>query len=276
MRPYPRLFGLYAKPDGRLRIVLGLMPIVALVVLYLVASHARLQENPDDKLTPSISKMVESVHRIAFTPDKRTGKYTLLEDTVASLKRIGIGLGSAAVVGLLIGINLGLFPGFRALFKPLIKFLSIVPPLAILPVLFIIFGVGEAGKTVLIFIGSMFLITRDICRATDEIPKEHIVKALTLGASQSQVVYSVILPQIIPKLLTTVRICLGGAWLFLIASEAIASVDGLGYRIFLVRRYLAMDIIIPYVLWITLIGFLMDTILRLIIKWGYPWYEQEG
>ncbi len=117
MRPYPRLFGLYAKPDGRLRIVLGLMPIVALVVLYLVASHARLQENPDDKLTPSISKMVESVHRIAFTPDKRTGKYTLLEDTVASLKRIGIGLGSAAVVGLLIGINLGLFPGFRALFE---------------------------------------------------------------------------------------------------------------------------------------------------------------
>jgi NitT/TauT family transport system permease protein len=276
MRSHPKLFGLYARPDGLFRIVLGLMPVVALVGVYLIASHVRLQENPDDKLTPSISKMVESVNRLAFTPDKRTGRYTLLEDTIASLRRIFIGLGAAAVVGLLIGINLGLFPGLRALLEPLVKFLSIVPPLAILPVLFIIFGVGEAGKTVLIFIGSMFLITRDICRATDEIPEEHIVKALTLGASQFQVVYSVILPQILPKLLTTVRICLGGAWLFLIASEAIASVDGLGYRIFLVRRYLAMDIIIPYVLWITFIGFIMDSILRLVIKWGYPWYEQEG
>jgi NitT/TauT family transport system permease protein len=273
---YPRLFGLYAKPDGSFRIVLGLVPLAALVVLYLAASHVRLQENPSDKLTPSIAKMAESVYRIAFVPDKRTGHYTLVRDTVASLRRIFVGLGSAAVVGLLIGLNLGLFPGFRALLEPLIKFLSIVPPLAVLPVLFIIFGVGETGKMVLIFVGSVFLITRDIYRATDEIPREHIVKALTLGASQLQVVYSVILPQIVPKLLTTVRICLGGAWLFLIASEAIASVDGLGYRIFLVRRYLAMDIIIPYVLWITFLGFLMDTILRLIIRRGYPWYEQEG
>jgi NitT/TauT family transport system permease protein len=276
MRSYPRFFGLYAKPDGLLKIVLGLVPIVILVALYLVASHVRLQANPSDKLTPSISKMAASVYRIAFVPNNRTGQYTLLQDTIASLKRIIAGLGSAAVIGLLIGINLGLFPGFRALFEPLINFFSVVPPLAVLPILFIIFGVGETGKVVLIFFGSMFLITRDIYRATDEIPTEHIVKALTLGASQLQVVYSVILPQIIPKLLSTIRICLGGAWLFLIAAEAIASVNGLGYRIFLVRRYLAMDIIIPYVLWITFIGFLMDTILRLIIKRAYPWYEKEG
>jgi NitT/TauT family transport system permease protein len=62
------------------------------------------------------------------------------------------------------------------------------------------------------------------------------------------VVYRVILPQVMPRLLDAVRISLGAAWLFLIAAEAIASTDGLGYRIFLVRRYLAMDVIIPYVL----------------------------
>ena len=66
--------------------------------------------------------------------------------------------------------------------------------------------------------------------------------------TQLQVVYRVILPQVMPRLLDAVRISLGAAWLFLIAAEAIASTDGLGYRIFLVRRYLAMDVIIPYVL----------------------------
>jgi NitT/TauT family transport system permease protein len=218
--------------------------------------------------------MVEAVKKATIVPD-RNGHYMLLEDTLASLRRIVIGVSLAAIFGLLLGVNLGLFPGFNAIVEPVIKFFSIVPPLSILPILFILFGVGEFGKIALIFIGSAFLITRDVYRATKETPEEQVVKALTLGATQFQVVYSVILPQILPKLLSTLRICLGGAWLFLIAAEAIASTNGLGYRIFLVRRYLAMDTIIPYVLWVTLLGFLMDTLLRLSIQRFFPWYLTE-
>ena len=62
------------------------------------------------------------------------------------------------------------------------------------------------------------------------------------------------LPQLLPRLLISLRLVLGSAWLFLIAAEAIASTDGLGYRIFLVRRYMAMDVILPYVAWITPAG----------------------
>jgi NitT/TauT family transport system permease protein len=65
---------------------------------------------------------------------------------------------------------------------------------------------------------------------------------------------------------------MGPAWLFLIASEAIAATSGLGYRIFLVRRYLAMDTIIPYVLWIVLIGLTIDWILRSVVRMNYGWY----
>jgi NitT/TauT family transport system permease protein len=275
MKQRPKLFGLQARPEGLFKILLGLLPVIILIGLYAGVSHVRLKENPDDKLTPSFSKMVESTKALVLIPDKRTGKYIMLDDTISSIRRILIGLGSAAILGLLLGVNMGLFPGFRALTEPVIKFLSIIPPLAILPILFIIFGVGELGKTMLIFIGSAFLITRDIFRATEEIPDEQVVKALTLGSTQFQVVYLVILPQIVPKLLSTLRICLGSAWLFLIAAEAIASTDGLGYRIFLVRRYLAMDIIIPYVLWITFLGFSMDTVLRVALKKLYPWYTVE-
>ena len=64
---------------------------------------------------------------------------------------------------------------------------------------------------------------------------------------------------------------LGSAWLFLIAAEAIASTDGLGYRIFLVRRYLSMDVIFPYVIWITLLAFLVDLALRKLSAWLFPW-----
>ena len=91
-----------------------------------------------------------------------------------------------------------------------------------------------------------------------ELPREQLIKAQTLGASTWQMALRVVIPQILPRLIELAAALLGPAWLFLIAAEAIASDSGLGYRIFLVRRYLAMDIIIPYVIWITLLAFLMD------------------
>lgn len=276
MRKVPQLLGIFARPSRTLSVALGLLPFVLLVGGYVIVSQTRLEANPQDKLTPSISKMVQSVDLMAFTKDRRTGQYLMLRDTLSSLRRMALGLGLAAVVGLFLGMNMGILPGVGVTLVPAITFLSIIPPLSILPILFIVFGVGELGKVMLIFLGALFVITRDICDSTQRIPREQIVKALTLGASQFQVVYQVVLPQIMPRLLVTVRLCLGAAWLFLIASEAIASTDGLGYRIFLVRRYLSMDVIIPYVLWITLLGFTMDALLRFAIKWNYPWYSVNG
>jgi NitT/TauT family transport system permease protein len=273
MRTPPRFWGIHAEPSSRLRLILGLLPLVVIICAYLTVSYARLQANPREKLTPSVSQMVSAVKTMAFTKDERTDSYLMLSDTVSSVKRLAVGLGSAALVGLFAGINMGMLPGIGATFLPVITFLSIVPPLAILPILFILFGVGELGKVMLIFLGAAFIITRDMYYTTRTIPREQIVKSLTLGASQIEVVYRIVLPQVMPRLLVAVRLSLGAAWLFLIASEAIASTDGLGYRIFLLRRYLAMDVIIPYVLWVTLLGFLMDTGLRFLVSWGYPWYE---
>ena len=79
------------------------------------------------------------------------------------------------------------------------------------------------------------------------------------------------LPQLLPRLLSGLRLSLGPAWLFLIAAEAIASTEGLGYRIFLVRRFLAMDVILPYVAWITLLAFLMDRLLAWASRRLFPW-----
>ena len=147
--------------------------------------------------------------------------------------------------------------------------------MAILPILFIIFGLGEVSKVVLIIIGIAPFIMRDMQARTLEIPSEEIIKAQTLTANSWQIVIRVLLPQILPRLLDTVRLSLGAAWIFLIAAEAIASTDGLGYRIFLVRRYLSMDVILPYVLWITLLAFFIDWGLRIISNWLFPWYHSQ-
>ena len=271
-RKIPRFIGLNAEPTLELNWLLIALPFILLIGAYLLASHMRLADNPDDKLLPPPWKMAQAVKQYAWTGDRTNGEQLLVGDTVSSLRRLFIGVGAAAVCGLLAGLNLGLCPGFRSLGDSFVKFLSIIPPLAILPILFIVFGVGEVGKVMLIFLGTVFLIARDILLTVGSIPREQTIKALTLGASGTQVAYQIILPQVMPRLINTVRLSLGPAWLFLIASEAIASTDGLGYRIFLVRRYLSMDLIIPLVFWITFLGFAMDYVLRKLVERKYPWY----
>jgi NitT/TauT family transport system permease protein len=173
----------------------------------------------------------------------------------------------------ILGVAIGVLPYLRHTLAPFVAAVSLIPPLAILPVLFIAVGLGELAKITLIIIGVAPVVVRDLAFRTGELPPEQIIKAQTLGASTWQLVVRVVLPQMWPRLIDALRLTLGSAWLFLIAAEAIASTEGLGYRIFLVRRYLAMDVILPYVAWITVLAFAMDWLLRLLRTKAFAWTE---
>lgn len=261
------------RPSRSLLWALGFIPFLFLIVLYWSSSNARLKENENDKLLPSFSKMSDAVQRMAFTEDKRTGQYLMWVDTLSSLKRLFWGIGISALIALVLGILNGAIPLVRASLSPLVTAISLIPPMAVLPILFVVLGLGEVSKVALIVIGIAPFLVRDVQQRAMEIPSEQLIKAQTLGASSWQIIVRVIFPQIMPRLLNALRLSLGAAWLFLIAAEAIASTDGLGYRIFLVRRYLAMDVILPYVAWITFIAFLLDWILVKITRIAYPWFK---
>lgn len=263
------------RPARGERLALGLLPFLALLALYVIASQLRLAENPDDKLLPSLASMAESINSYAFTEDTRTGRYLLWADTFASLKRIGSALGISAVAGLLLALAIGVIPRVRALVSPLLSTVAMIPPLAVLPILFIVLGLEEPAKIALIVIGILPCMARDLALRISELPEEQLVKAQTLGASTWQLALRVVLPQTLPRLIDSLRLNMGAAWLFLIAAEAIASTEGLGYRIFLVRRYLAMDVILPYVVWITLLAVATDLLLRLLRTRAFAWAEPE-
>lgn len=264
------------RPSRATSLALGVLPFVLLLAAYLAASSARLADNPNDKLLPSFGSFGEAIHRMAVEPDKRSGEVLLWTDTASSLRRLGLGVGISALVGLTFGIALGAIPLVRAGLAPFVESISLIPPMAVLPILFVAFGLDELSKVVLIVFGIAPFIVRDLQQRTQELPHEQIVKAQTLGGSTWQTILRVILPQVLPRLIDAVRLSLGAAWLFLIAAEAIAATEGLGYRIFLVRRYLAMDVILPYVVWITLLAYLTDLGLRLLTRAAFPWYRPGG
>jgi len=261
------------RPGRAGALALALLPFALALLAYVVASDIRRAENPSDRLLPAPARIAETAVQFATEPDRRTGEITLWADTWASLRRLALGVGIAAGAGLVLGIVLGALPLANAALAPFVAAVSLVPPLAILPILFLAFGLGEVAKVALIAIGIGPVIVRDIAGRVAEIPREMIVKAETLGASTRAILLRVALPQAMPRLVQAVRLGLGPAWLFLIAAEAIAATEGLGYRIFLMRRYLAMDVILPYVAWITLLAFLIDQGLRLAAARAYPWAE---
>ncbi len=251
--------------------LLSMLPFILVICAYLFYSNARLAENPGDKLLPAPATIASTIHRFAFEEDERSGDYLWWTDTGASLERLLTALAISALIGLTVGLAIGVLPYLRATISPFVAALSLIPPLAILPILFIAVGLGELAKVILIIIGVAPVIIRDLALRATELPNEQIIKAQTLGASTWQLVVRVVLPQLWPRLIDALRLSLGSAWLFLIAAEAIASTEGLGYRIFLVRRYLAMDVILPYVAWITLLAFTMDWLLKTVRARAFAW-----
>lgn len=264
------------KPSRVAALALGLLPFVATIVAYMVASHYRRLDNPADKLLPSLESMGQAFWRMAAIPDRRSGDLLLWVDTFDSLWRLGTGMAVSAFLALMLGIAIGFIPHIRSSLAPYLATFSLIPPITILPILFITFGLGEVAKIALIVIGTAPVMIRSTAQAVLDIPREMIIKAETLGASVWQMITRLVLPQVLPKLITALRLGLVPAWIFLISAEAIASTTGLGYRIFLVRRYLAMDVILPYVVWITLLAFLLDRLLLLLSRRAFRWHHVGG
>jgi len=262
--------------NRRGRILLGALPILLLVLLYLFLAVQRHAANPMEKILPLPSGMAEAMAALLFQADQLTGHVVFWADTLASLQRLGLGLGIATLAALAVGLVLGVLPPLRATFGPLVTGIAVIPPIALLPILFIALGLGETAKVALIVIGIAPVMVRDIVAHVAALPREQIVKAQTLGASSWQIMIRVALPQAMPRLLHAMRLSLGPAWVFLISAEAIAADVGLGYRIFLVRRYLSMDVIIPYVAWIAALAIVMDMALTLTSRRLYPWAHGAG
>ncbi len=251
--------------------MLACLPFLLVIAAYLWGSAARLSVNPADKLLPWPTAFVEALQALALEPDRRTGELLFWSDTRASLGRLAAGLLLAGASAAILGVAIGLLPIVGATLGAFVAALAMIPPLSILPILLVVLGTGEASKIGLVAVGTAPVLIRDLAIRVRELPEELLVKAQTLGASSWQLAVRIVGPLVAPRLLDALRLQLGAAWLFLIAAEAIAATEGLGYRIFLVRRYLAMDVILPYVAWITLLAYASDRALARLARRAFPW-----
>ena len=254
---------------------------VAGICFYLYIARARHIENPEDRVVPTLTQMARGIYDSALRPaeDEEAGASGFLssmlwKDTKATARRFILSM-LLLIPAVILGLHMGLFPYVGAFFTRFILFFDKIVALSLLPILFIAFGIDELSKIMLIVIGVTPTIILDTVNLTRSVPPEQLVKAFTLGAGDFTVAYRVVLKQILPRVLNSIRLNLKSVMLFLFAGEMIASTDGLAYRIALLRRHMGMDVIIPYVLWVALLLFLVDLSMRMINRRLHPWFREN-
>ena len=279
------LAGIQVRPSRLWTQSLSWMLFVIGITLYVHLSVARHQENPDDRVAPTAQQLWDGMKTSALQPAEEDDPLDpgatlgqqithsmLWKDTMASSERFLIAM-ALLVPAILLGLHMAVFPYFGAVFQRFVLFFDKIVALSLLPILFIAFGIEEWSKIMLMVIGVAPTLILDTYNNAKSVPREQVVKAFTLKSTNLDVAYRVVLKQILPQIINSVRLNLKPLALFLFAGEMIASTDGLAYRIAIMRRHMGMDIILPYVLWVALLLFVMDALLRIANRRLHPWYQ---
>ena len=195
----------------------------------------------------------------------------LIQDTLASIFRVGLGFLLAAIISVPIGIAMGAFASVRALLEPIMGIVRYMPATAFIPLLIIYLGLDEAPKVALIFIGVIFFNTLMIMDAVKFVPKDLLETTYTLGGSKRQTLLQVITPYVLPNILDAFRINMAAAWNLVVVAELLAANEGLGKRIQLAQKFFRTDDIFACLIILGIIGFLIDLSLRLILRRTCKW-----
>ena len=202
-------------------------------------------------------------------------KATLWQHLAASISRVLLALVAAIGIGVPLGLWMGLNKWVRAVLDPLVELLRPIPPLAYLPLLVIWFGIGETTKVLLIFFS---ILASVIISSTHGVISHQLNReraALSLGASQSQVFWHVILPTALPHILTGIRIGLGVGWSTLVASELVAADRGIGFMVQSAAQFLITDTVVLGIIVIAIVAVSFELFLRWLQKQLSPWYGQQ-
>jgi NitT/TauT family transport system permease protein len=260
----------------RLRVALGIASFVILALLYTGVSWRAYERNSKQTTIPGWNDLGTGVAK-ALAPDDRDydGKCWLRVDSEASFKRLFTGLGLGCALGIAVGVMMGCYPFIEALLLPPLTFLAKIPPTAMLAVFFALVGVNFAYFVAMIAFGTMPTLAQAVHQAvTKDVHDELIHKARTLGASQPEVIWNVIFRQILPRVIDAVRLQVGPALVYLIAAEMGNADVGFGFRLRFESRLLHMNLVYVYLVYLGMIGLLIDILLVRLRRWTCPWFGE--
>ena len=197
--------------------------------------------------------------------------FSLFEHLGWSLLRVVVGFTAGALIGIPLGYAMGLSGWFRGWFDPIVEFMRPVPPLALIPLVIIWFGIGEQGKIILLFLASLWIMTISARAGVSGVKIAKIHAAYSLGASKWQIMRLVIVPNSLPEIFTGARVSMGVCWGTVVAAELVAAQKGAGMMIINASKFQMTDLVIMGIVLIGVIGYAIDILMRISENYLVPW-----
>ncbi len=188
-----------------------------------------------------------------------------------SLFRVIGGFFFGALLGIPLGYAMGLNGWFRGWFDPIVEFMRPVPPLALIPLVIIWFGIGETGKIILLFLAALWIMAIAARSGVSGVNITKVHAAYSLGASRWQIMRHVIIPNSLPEIFTGARVAMGVCWGTVVAAELVAASQGAGMMIMVASKFTLTDIVIMGIILIGVIGFGIDMLMRMAERYLVPW-----
>ena len=178
-----------------------------------------------------------------------------------SLKRVGIGFGMAALVGIPLGFIVGRFKFFADMTSPIISLLRPVSPLAWLPIGLLVFKAADPASIWVIFISSIWPMILSTAAGVRQVPQDYLNVARVLALPEIKIVTKILFPAVLPHILTGVRLAIGTAWLVIVAAEMLTGGLGIGFWVWDEWNNLNVEHIIIAIFVVGIVGLILEQIL---------------
>jgi ABC-type nitrate/sulfonate/bicarbonate transport system permease component len=215
-------------------------------------------------ILPPLSQVAASWLSLALSGD-------LVSNGISSLYRTITGLALAIVVGGSVGILMGWSRLFDAVVGPFVRMFYPMPKSALIPVMVLWLGFGDASKIVLIFLGCMLPVAISGYNGARGAERTLIWSARSLGAGRFRTLWDVVVPSALPELMSGIRIALATSFILLVSSEFIAARKGLGHMIGVLGEGGVYDAMFAMVLTVALLGFIADRLFLMLTRRVLRW-----
>lgn len=243
--------------EAALRAVVGPVAGFALFVLVWQVVAMRIPEIPTPGVTWRAAVELFADPFYDNGPNDKGIGWNLL----ASLQRVGIGFGLAALVGIPVGFAIGRYAPVRAMFSPIVSLLRPVSPLAWLPLGLLLFKAADPAAIWAIFICSIWPMIINTAVGVSRVPQDYLNVARVLNLSEWKVTTKVLLPAVLPYMLTGVRLSIGTAWLVIVAAEMLTGGTGIGFWLWDEWNNLKVEHIVIAIFVIGIVGLILETLL---------------
>jgi ABC-type nitrate/sulfonate/bicarbonate transport system permease component len=238
------------------------------VILVLIGWEvaARMIGNP--VFLPTLTTVAKVVGELLMSGE-------LLTHTGGSMFRALSGFALSALIGVPLGMAMGWYRSWDVFWSPLVSLSYPVPKIGLIPLFILWLGIGNVSKIAMIVAAAAYPVILNTYSGVKGIPTYLVWSARSLGATEGEVLWKIVLPYALPHILTGLRLAMGISWILLFAAEMIAADSGLGWLILFAERMLNTPTVFASLVTIAVLGFFFDRMILLISHRLCDWYTER-